>query len=87
MAKRPTRSPKPSRIVRENLENSPYDDLFDEINSSATQSPLSVSIPSSQPIPSTMAPLSATQRESLAAEKAEERLQQLHEEDLRIRRA
>jgi len=34
-----------------------------------------------------MAPLSATQRESLAAEKAEERLQQLHEEDLRIRRA
>jgi hypothetical protein len=94
MTQRPIRSSKPSRIVRENLENSTNDDTLDELNSSEVtyQSPSpsptpSGDTPASQSPSSIMAPLSAAQRETLAAEKAEERLQQLHEEDLRIRRA
>ena len=91
MTRRPQRSPKSSRLTRENLDNSinHYQiNTSDSSESNQSSSPSPSDIESlSKPSPPTMAPLSTSQRETLAAEKAEERLQQLHEKDLRIRRS
>jgi hypothetical protein len=91
MTQRPIRSIKPSRIIRENLESPFNSDSIDDSTFSDTinlSSLLSSTLSHASQSPSfTMAPPSAAQRELLAAEKAEERLQQLHDEDLKIRRA
>ena len=57
MTQRPIRSSKPSRIVRENLENSTNDDTLDELNSSE----VTYQSPSPSPTPSGDTPASQSQ--------------------------
>jgi hypothetical protein len=73
-----TRLPKPPCTFHENLDN---ERIFDSIPSSS----IDTTSPHSPPT-LTMLPQSAAQRQVLAAERAEERFQQLHEEDLKYRR-